>query len=62
MIDTPRIVVRCTSKELRASKRYATALGQTLSELVRKRVITPAMNHDPKQKTLPLYDDTPPRP
>lgn len=59
MKKTVRIVVKCTPQQLRAVHRFAKAQRMTASALVNARVIAPAVEFDPRQKTLPLHETSP---
>jgi len=47
-----KLEVRLTGVEKRAVLRLARAENKTLSELVRSRVINPALNFDPRQRAF----------
>jgi len=47
-----KIEVRVTGQEYRAVARFAKSSADTISDLVRARVVVPALSHDPKQMTL----------
>jgi len=50
---------RVTNREINAMRRFAKYLGlKTTSDLFRKNVVNPSMQHDPKQRQFPLYDHT----
>ena len=51
-----QIGLRVTPREVRALKRYAAAEGKTFADLVRGRVIAPALAFDPKQAVFALED------
>lgn len=52
MDKTQLLQVRVTKTELRAVHRYARANNQTASDLLRARVVNPALNYDPRQTVL----------
>jgi len=56
-----RIEVRVTGAEYRAVTRFAKSSSASVSDLVRARVVVPALNHDPKQMTLLREQEGPPR-
>jgi len=56
-----KIEVRVTRIEKRAVLRFAKASNVSLSDLVRGRVIAPALSFDPRQKELHLQEEERPR-
>lgn len=61
MIKDSLIVVRCTPVEYRAVKRFAKAQGKTVADIIRGRVINPALSHDPKQREFAIEKEIPMR-
>jgi len=53
--------IRAFKTEVAAVKRYARAQGQTMSELIRARVVTPALSFDPRQMELLTQEKEHPR-
>lgn len=47
-----KLEVRLTSVEKRAVLRLCRAENKTMAELVRARVVNPALNFDPRQRVL----------
>lgn len=56
-----KIEVRVTRTEKRAVLRFAKAEHKTLSDLVRGRVVAPALAHDPRQMQLLSQEEERPR-
>lgn len=54
-----KIEVRVTLAELRAVRRMAKGSGKSVSDLVRARVVNPALSYDPKQVLMPLINGGP---
>jgi hypothetical protein len=54
MIKDIKLEVRITRAEKRALVRFAKSDHRTVAELVRERVIRPAVLFDPRQAALPL--------
>jgi hypothetical protein len=59
MAKSTLITVRVDGKELRAVNRWARHQGKTVADLVRSRVVTPALAFDPKQREFPLGEEAP---
>jgi len=53
--------VRATKTEISAVKRYARSEGKTMSELIRARVVSPAVTFDPRQMELLTQKEERPR-
>jgi hypothetical protein len=53
MAKSTLITVRVDAKELRAVNRWARVQGKTVADLVRGRVVEPALSFDPRQAELP---------
>lgn len=53
--------IRATKTEVGAVKRYARAEGKTMTELIRSRVVSPALSYDPRQSRLQLQEEERPR-
>jgi len=53
------ITVRVSASELRAVNRWARHQNKAVSELVRSRVVNPALAFDPKQREFPLGEEAP---